>query len=145
MEQQELAEVAREANRAKSQFLATFSHEIRTPINAIVGYTDLLEPEVAGPMSEKQMVFLEQIQSSSRQLIELIDDILDLAKVESGRLSLNQETLRAATSIAAAIALMEAQSGVAGIRIRNNSADAPEFYRGDVGMIGAVIRFSVGQ
>jgi signal transduction histidine kinase len=139
MEQQELAEVAKEANRAKSQFLATFSHEIRTPINAIVGYTDLLELEVAGPMSEKQMEFLERIQSSSRHLIELIDDILDLAKVESGRLSLHQETLPTATSIAAAIALMEAQADVAGIRIRNDAADAPEFYRGDVDRVRQII------
>jgi signal transduction histidine kinase len=91
--QQELAEEARDANHAKSRFLATMSHEIRTPLNAIVGYTDLLEAEVAGPMTSMQRAFLARMKASSDHLIGLIDDILDLAKVESGRMILDRETI----------------------------------------------------
>jgi signal transduction histidine kinase len=82
-------------------------------------------------MTAMQREFLVRIQSSSRHLIGLIDDILDLAKVEAGRMHLEQETLPAAASIAAAIALIEAQAAVAGVSIRSAAADAPDFYRGD--------------
>lgn len=131
IQQQELADEAREANRAKSQFLATLSHEIRTPINAIVGFTDLLDLEVAGPMTGKQKEYLSRIQSSSQHLIGLIDDILDLAKVESGRMQLKNDAFRAAESIAAAIAFIELQASGAGVDIVNVASGAPDFYRGD--------------
>jgi GAF domain-containing protein len=85
--QQELAEEARDANHAKSRFLATMSHEIRTPINAIVGYTDLLEMGIAGEPTPGQREYLARVKASSNHLIQLIDDILDLAKVESGRMT----------------------------------------------------------
>ena len=129
--QQELADEAREANRAKSQFLATLSHEIRTPINAIVGYTDLLDLEVAGPMTGKQKEYVIRIQSSSQHLIGLIDDILDLAKVESGRMQLKHDAFRAAESIAAAIALIELQASGAAVGIDNAASGAPDLYCGD--------------
>jgi len=131
IQQQELAEEAREANRAKSQFLATFSHEIRTPINAIVGYAELLEMGIAGAITAKQREFLTRIQSSSRHLIGLIDDILDLAKVESGRMQLKQEVLPAAASIAAAIALIAPDAAAAGVSVRSAADAAPGGYRGD--------------
>ncbi len=129
--QQELAEEAREANRAKSQFLAKMSHEIRTPINAIVGYTDLLVLEVAGPMTSKQREYLTRIHASSVHLIGLIDDILDLAKVESGRLHFKQETLRADQSISAAISLIEPQAAVAAVSVEAALPDEDHFYLGD--------------
>ena len=131
IQQQELAEEARDANRAKSQFLATLSHEIRTPINAIVGYTDLLDLEVAGPMTPRQKEYLIRIQASSQHLIGLVDDILDLAKVEAGRMDLKTEAFRAADSITAAIELIEPQASSAGLTINNAAFDAPDVYRGD--------------
>ncbi|MBR9988343.1 MAG: GAF domain-containing protein [Gemmatimonadetes bacterium] len=131
VQQQELADEAREANRAKSQFLATLSHEIRTPINAIVGYTELLDLEVAGPMTAKQKEYVIRIQASSQHLIELIDDILDLAKVEAGRMDLKKEALRAADSITAAIELIEPLAASAGVTLSNAASGAPDVYRGD--------------
>jgi signal transduction histidine kinase len=104
IQQQELAEEAREANRAKSKFLAMFSHEIRTPLNAIVGYSDLLDLEVAGPMTTRQRDFLNRIKLSSRHLISIIDDILDLAKVEAGRTRLVRKVHAAAASISDTVA-----------------------------------------
>jgi signal transduction histidine kinase len=129
--QQELAEEARDANHAKSRFLATMSHEIRTPLNAIVGYTDLLEAEIAGPMTSIQRAYLARMKASSDHLIGLIDDILDLAKVESGRMILDRETIAAEESIAAAIALVEPQAGSAGVRLETECPDATSFYVGD--------------
>ncbi|HSK20941.1 MAG TPA: ATP-binding protein [Longimicrobiales bacterium] len=139
VQQQELAEEAREANRAKSQFLATLSHEIRTPINAIVGYTDLLDLEVAGSMTGKQKEYVIRIQESSRHLIGLIDDILDLAKVESGRMQLKHSAYRSAESIDAAIALIDPQAAGAGVDIVNAASDAPDRYRGDADRVRQIL------
>ena len=129
--QQELAEEARDANHAKSRFLATMSHEIRTPLNAIVGYTDLLEAEIVGPLTDRQRAYLERMKASSGHLIGLIDDILDLAKVESGRMTLDRGIVAAGQTILAAIALVEPQSVAAGVDIRNDCTGASSHYVGD--------------
>jgi len=78
-----------EANKAKSDFLATMSHELRTPLNAIGGYADLLLAGIRGPISPAQRLDLERINRSQRHLLSLINDILNFAKVEAGRLRLN--------------------------------------------------------
>ena len=129
--QQELAEEAREANQAKSRFLATMSHEIRTPLNAIVGYTSLMEDGLAGETSPAQRKYLERVTASSDHLIKLIDDILDLAKVESGRMTLDRETIAARPSIRAAIALVEPQARSAGVSLQTRRAGRNSFYLGD--------------
>jgi signal transduction histidine kinase len=129
--QQELAEEARDANHAKSRFLATMSHEIRTPLNAIVGYADLLDAEIGGPMTATQRSYLARLKASSDHLIGLIDDILDLAKVESGRMILERKTIAAAESIEAAVALVEPQATSAGVGLETECPAASSFYFGD--------------
>lgn len=129
--QQELADEAREAARAKSQFLATVSHEIRTPINAIVGYADLLEMEIAGPITDKQREFLARQKASSTHLIGLIDDILDLAKVESGRMHVRQETLAAEEAVTTALTLIEPQARMGGVTVTTDCSGGRNFYSGD--------------
>lgn len=79
---------AEEANRAKSLFLSTMSHEIRTPINSVVGFTELLELMDLG---KKEKKYLNAIKSSSRTLLTIIDDILDLSKIEAGKMELHHE------------------------------------------------------
>jgi PAS domain S-box-containing protein len=83
-------EVAR-ANQLKSQFLANMSHELRTPLNAVVGFSELMLDEVPGKINEDQRQCLTDILQSSRHLLSLINEVLDLSKIESGRLEFRQE------------------------------------------------------
>jgi PAS domain S-box-containing protein len=123
---------AEEANRAKSQFLANMSHEIRTPLNAIVGYTDLLEMGIGGPLTEGQKTHLERVRASSEHLLMLIEDILDLSKVEAGRLELEQDRVPAVNTIAAALELVIPQATERGITIDDPCAsDTNAVYVGD--------------
>jgi len=80
-----------EASRLKSEFLSTMSHELRTPLNAIIGFSDLLAGGVVGPLSEKQRTCVGHVLASGRHLLELINDILDLSKVEAGKMTLDLE------------------------------------------------------
>ena len=76
------------ASQMKSQFLAHMSHELRTPLNAIIGFSEVLEDQTFGPMNERQARYIQNILKSSRHLLSLINDILDLTKVEAGRMEL---------------------------------------------------------
>ena len=79
------------ATQLKSQFLASMSHELRTPLNAIVGFSELLAEETAGQLNEKQKRFVNHIKQGSAHLLQLINDILDLSKIEAGQLELHCE------------------------------------------------------
>jgi signal transduction histidine kinase len=80
-----------EANRQKSEFLANMSHELRTPLNAIIGFSELIYESKAGPISANQKEYLADVLVSSRHLLQLINDVLDLAKVESGKIEFRPE------------------------------------------------------
>ncbi len=96
---QEIAEQYRrvqEANRLKSEFLANMSHELRTPLNAIIGFAELMHDERVGPVSAEHKDFLSDILTSSRHLLQLINDVLDLSKVEAGKLEFFPEPVELA-------------------------------------------------
>ncbi len=87
----ETSERVQEANRLKSEFLANMSHELRTPLNAIIGFAELMHDERVGPVSAEHKEFLSDILTSSRHLLQLINDVLDLSKVEAGKLEFHPE------------------------------------------------------
>ncbi len=89
----------RAASAAKSQFLANMSHEFRTPLNAIIGFTEVLQDEIPGTLNPEQLEYLEDIRQAGQLLLRLINDVLDLSKVEAGRLDLFYESFPVAQTI----------------------------------------------
>lgn len=123
---------AEEANRSKSEFLSTMSHEIRTPINAIIGYADLLDLGLKGPLTPGQREQLERIRVSSQHLLGLVNDVLDLAKVEAGHLTVMHQRAVAVHATTGAIALVGPQAAERGIEVLDPCLDDPDTtYVGD--------------
>jgi len=91
-------EEAERTTRFKDRFLSTMSHELRTPLNAILGFSELLCDECYGPLSERQRRYVEHIHTGGRHLLKLINEILDLSKIEAGRLDLAIESVRTDTA-----------------------------------------------
>jgi signal transduction histidine kinase/CheY-like chemotaxis protein len=85
-------DAAEEASRAKSAFLANMSHELRTPLNAIIGYSEILEEEMRDSGSQENVRDLRRVQGAGKHLLSLINDVLDLSKIEAGKMSLHLET-----------------------------------------------------
>jgi signal transduction histidine kinase len=106
------------ANRHKDQFLSHMSHELRTPLHTIMGFAEVLEEELEGPLNDKQRRFINHIQRDSTHLLNLINDILDLSKIEAGRLDLRKQPLDAGATIAEAISSIQGRSAAKSIVIR---------------------------
>jgi signal transduction histidine kinase/DNA-binding response OmpR family regulator len=125
-------EDAEAAARTKTEFLATMSHEFRTPLNAVLGYAQLLELGVLGPNTPAQQVHLERLQASARHLLGLIDDVLDVAKVDADRLVVRRDRLLTGAVVAAAVAVVQPQATTKGVRLLDVGAGEPGVpYLGD--------------
>jgi signal transduction histidine kinase len=94
------------ANQHKSEFLANMSHELRTPLNAIIGFSEVLLERMFGELNDKQDDYLKDIHSSGKHLLSLINDILDLSKIEAGRMELDVETFDVPAAIGNALTLV---------------------------------------
>jgi PAS domain S-box-containing protein len=105
------------ANRLKSEFLASMSHELRTPLNTILGFSELLSEQTAGVLNEKQKRFLTHIQRDASHLLELINDVLDLSKIEAGRLELHLEKFPMAVAVAEVLTSIRPLAATKGISL----------------------------
>ncbi|HEX6628279.1 MAG TPA: ATP-binding protein [Gemmatimonadaceae bacterium] len=123
---------AEAASKAKSEFLAIMSHELRTPLNAVLGYSELIELGISGPITEKMRDQIGRIRVSATHLLSLVNDILDLAKVEAGRLQVSSGPASAAGTVGAALALIQPQAATRNLELRLGTMPEPApIYRGD--------------
>lgn len=123
---------ATSANRAKSDFLATMSHEIRTPINAVLGYSELLELGLSGPLTDGQRNQLSRIRASTTHLLGLVNEVLDLAKIESGALRVEVAEAVTGDTMDAALSLIRPQAAAKGITLSERCEGTREArYMGD--------------
>ena len=118
------------ASRHKSEFLASMSHELRTPLNAVIGFSDVLLERMFGELNERQDEYLRDIRNSGRHLLELINEILDLSKVEAGRMELELGPVSLAEAIDHGLAMVRERAAKHGISVRRDIA-------GDIGMVWA--------
>lgn len=122
-------DAAEAANRAKSQFLANMSHELRTPLNAIIGFSEILSDETFGSLNPRQLKYTNNIQTSGRHLLQLINDILDLSKVEAGRMELLRTSFGVAKALQDVEAIVKGLAHKKGIALNLKvAAHVPELY-----------------
>jgi cell cycle sensor histidine kinase DivJ len=111
--------------RAKSRFLANMSHELRTPLNAIIGFSDIMRSRLFGPMEGRYAEYAALIHESGGHLLDLINDVLDMSKIEAERFSLSLEPFDAREAVAAALRLTRVQADTARIQLRGVLPPAP--------------------
>ncbi len=111
---------AERLNRLKSEFIASVSHELRTPLHTIIGFSELLGEEGAGSLNEKQKRFVHHIQADSEHLLGLINDVLDLSRIEAGGLVVRTEPLALKTAIVEAVNAIHPQASAKGVTVRES-------------------------
>jgi cell cycle sensor histidine kinase DivJ len=115
----------------KSRFLANMSHELRTPLNAIIGFSDVMRQKLFGPLPGRYAEYADLIHDAGNHLLDLINDILDLSKIEAERYELSKEPLDAREPVSAALRLMRLQADAAGVGLRGLLPEAPLWAEAD--------------
>jgi signal transduction histidine kinase len=113
------------SNRNKSEFLASMSHELRTPLNGILGASELLSQGLFGDLTPKQQEYLEDIHQSGRHLLGLIDDVLDLSRIEAGQVELRREVIDAADLMQASAAVVRGMVSSRALELEVEPCDKP--------------------
>jgi signal transduction histidine kinase len=113
------------ANRHKSEFLANMSHELRTPLNAVIGFSDVLGRKMFGPLTEPQTQYVKDINASGQHLLSLINDILDLSKIEAGRMELSLSRVEIESAVGNALTLVRERAQRQGLSLVQDTAHAP--------------------
>ena len=119
------------ANRHKSEFLASMSHELRTPLNAIIGFSDVLLEKMFGDLNEKQEEYLQDILSSGHHLLSLINDVLDLSKVEAGKMELEPGVFNLRELLEGSLVMVKERALAHGITLSLDIADDIDTFIGD--------------
>jgi len=109
---------AEEANKTKSEFLANMSHELRTPLNAVIGFAEVMKDELFGPMGDRYKDYAENVHASGRHLLDLINDVLDLSKIEAGKIELIEEETDLGTLLSKCRTVLHERASSAGLHIR---------------------------
>ena len=138
-------EEAESANRAKSQFLANMSHELRTPLNSVIGFANILLKNKEGTLEERQKGFIDRILVNGRHLLGLINEVLDLAKIESGRLEAEVSAVDLEELVNETILQLDGQVREKAIQLRGDVADGLRSVETDRGKLKQVIINLVGN
>jgi GAF domain-containing protein len=133
------------ASQHKSQFLANMSHELRTPLNAILGYAELLADGIYGTLPDRPREVLERIQSNGRHLLALINEVLDLAKIEAGQLTLTVEDYSLFEVIQSVVTATEPLATAKGLKFSTFAPDSLPIARGDARRLSQVLLNLVGN
>ncbi|HMI46742.1 MAG TPA: PAS domain S-box protein, partial [Gemmatimonadaceae bacterium] len=128
-----------EASRMKSEFLANMSHELRTPLNAIIGFSEVLKDGLVGHLTEAQRGFIGDIFSSGNHLLLLINDILDLSKVEAGKMTLDLEPVLVSSLLANSLSIVREKAAAHHIRLEMDAAEAPGSMRADARKVKQIV------
>jgi signal transduction histidine kinase len=122
---------AETANRTKSEFLANVSHELRTPLNAIIGFSEVMQRKMFGPLSDRYSDYANDIFNSGSHLLELINEILDLSKLEAGQFELYEEEVDLVVTVEACLHLVEAQAQKSKVRLSHTLDPEVRLIRAD--------------
>ncbi len=126
-----MARRAEAANHAKSAFLANMSHELRTPLNAIIGFSELLVDQHIGPLEELQLEYMNDVLSSGRHLLALVQDVLDVSKVEAGKTDLHPSQVRPVEILGASVRMVRERAVKQGVHLSVVGDLAPEVVLAD--------------
>jgi two-component system cell cycle sensor histidine kinase PleC len=116
---------AEEGNRSKTEFLANMSHELRTPLNAIIGFSDVMRNEMLGPLPQRYVEYATDIHRSGQHLLHLIDEVLNMARIDSGGMKLDLETLDVGSLISECVKSFEGKAKDANITFRTELRSIP--------------------
>ncbi|HEX6909752.1 MAG TPA: PAS domain S-box protein [Longimicrobium sp.] len=133
-----LAEVE-SASRTKSEFLASMSHELRTPINATLGYADLLEMEIAGPVTEQQQEYLKRIRGSQQHLLRIVNDLLNYSRIEAGQVEYGIAPVALHQAVQAVLAMVEPLALAKGIVLKHGPCPEGIVARADPGKTEQIV------
>jgi PAS domain S-box-containing protein len=143
---------AEQADRAKTAFLSTISHELRTPLNSIIGFTDIVLQELSGPLNDEQRKQLTMVHDSSRLLLDLINEMLDLSRIEAGRLQLHVETFDLRDLLQRRLEALKPQSDAKGLtldlvvgpEVAAMTSDAKRVAQIVTNLVSNAVKFTVG-